>query len=162
MSAVLTIAITLVAGAALFGYINDQAANSEQALGSAVGGTANFLNEKFVIFDLSLAQSCSPQPSPCATVWLYNSGEINLQLSSIHLYDSARALSITYTKGATSSGPCASGSGALPSVNLVALNPPQQLTLSLPAGCSFGPPGTVYYVSILGLYGNVVVSFVVK
>ena len=49
VAAVLTIAITLIAGAALFGYVNGQAATSESNLGNAVGGNVNFLNERFVV-----------------------------------------------------------------------------------------------------------------
>jgi hypothetical protein len=44
MAAVITIAITLVAGAALFGYVNSQAATSESSLGQANAANVDFLN----------------------------------------------------------------------------------------------------------------------
>ena len=42
-------AITLVAGTAVFGYVRTQANISELAYGQNVGGTLNFLQERFVI-----------------------------------------------------------------------------------------------------------------
>ena len=45
----MTIAVTLVAGTTVFGYVRSQANLSELALSQNVGGTLNFLQERFVV-----------------------------------------------------------------------------------------------------------------
>ncbi len=170
--AVLTIAITLIAGAALFGYVNDEAATNERQYGAAVGGTVNFLNENFVVVNMAF-----PAGSNSIEVWLYNNGQVALQVSQITLYDGAETqLDLAYP-GFTSSTATQTVSGgsfcveggitdaiqssvlqsletpALSSVSVPPGSSPTAVTLNLPPGCSL-TPGTTYDVNVLGVYGN--------
>ncbi len=65
------IAITLVAGAAIFGFVNGQSSNSAQAVGNSAAQNINFLNEKEVVL------TASNQGGSKANVYVYNSGSIN-------------------------------------------------------------------------------------
>jgi hypothetical protein len=73
MATVLTVAITLIAGAALFGYVNGQAANSEKGIGNQYAGNINYLNEKEAISLVSFANN-----ERQLYVWIYNIGQIPL------------------------------------------------------------------------------------
>ncbi len=74
--------MTMVAGAAIFTYVNGQAGTASQAYGQAVGTNVNYLNEKFAIVDMTFG-------SNSVTVWIYNEGQETLGLLQIRLYDSA-------------------------------------------------------------------------
>jgi flagellin-like protein len=169
VAAVLTIAITLVAGAALFGYINGQAAASENKLGAAAGGNANFLAEKFVVVQMGFSSSCgSPSPN-CAIVWLYNNGQVDLQLKWVHMYNGSRTgnnipLNFTFNGTSTLGGTCASGTGTMSpgfSLDIPQQSSPTSMKLFISSSCSF-TPGTTYYVNILAQFGNNVVYYAVR
>jgi len=170
LGAVITIAITLIAGAALFGYVNGEAANSENGLGAANAANVNFLNERFVVADIGFGSSGNS-----IGFWVYNNGQVGLQLSQVLLYDQAVSHSLYYnfTGG---SGSCVPGLGPCPGTvacsypatispsagstmtPLAADGAPTLFTITLPAGCAF-TLNTIYYVVLTGLYGNVVVNY---
>jgi len=85
--------VTLVAGAAAFGWINGQAASSEGAYGQSVANNVNFLNERFVVLTesfsgIGVGGSCSGGTSPnfqCtgSSFWIYNTGQVGFTLYSI-------------------------------------------------------------------------------
>lgn len=166
MATVLTIAITLIAGAALFGYVNGMAANSESAIGVSNANNVNFLNERFVSTDMGFSGTSS------AVIWVYNNGNVTLGLKQITLFDSTKnSLYVVYNNTPSGSG-CGSISspknGAAPGFNfgstgtkIPAGSNPYKITLNLPASCSF-VSGTTYYVSVLGLYGYSATYFAVK
>ena len=81
---VLLTAMTLVAGAAIFGYVNGQAGIASQAYGQAVGSNVGYLNERFAVVDMTFGTNS-------VTIWLYNDGHETLNLLQIRLYDSAAA-----------------------------------------------------------------------
>jgi flagellin-like protein len=81
LAAVITIAITLIAGAALYGFINGQAANSENSLGVANAANVNFLNERFVVPQVAFAEG-----GETATVYIYNNGQIENSFASVEVY----------------------------------------------------------------------------
>jgi flagellin-like protein len=159
MAAVVTIAITLVAGAALFGYVNGQAATSESNLGEANARNLNFLNEKFVVVDMAIQSG-----SGTANIWIYNNGNLALQLREIALYDGSKSsFYLVFNNSEISSGPgCVGFGSATPFIFGSAGTPiqnesaPLEITLTLPPGCQFSP-STTYYANVVGLYGNVVV-----
>ncbi|MDG6964975.1 MAG: hypothetical protein JRM83_08340, partial [Nitrososphaerota archaeon] len=70
---VLVAAMTLIAGAAIFGYVNGQ-----------------YLEEKFTVVDI-VASNVTCGTSTCAsfTLWIYNTGRIDLSLVQVRLYDPA-------------------------------------------------------------------------
>lgn len=162
MATVLTVAITLIAGAALFGYVNGQAANSENKIAVGNAANVNFLNEKFVVVDLSII---SGQGS--ASIWIYNNGNLTLNLAQIAVYNGSRSLFFVFNGTSASSSGCASGPwpkfgsagsfafGTL-GTQIKPLSSPVQITLTLPSGCKF-QASTTYYANVLGVWGNDVV-----
>jgi hypothetical protein len=177
MGVLLTVAITLIVGGAVFSYVNGEATVSENRYGQAVAGSVDSLNERFVVADMAYA--CSPPPSPqCTSVsfYLYNNGQIALQLTSVLLYDSTH----TQMSYDCTSGTCATALTGLCSApaSVISYPPssppigstmtpipiqgnPVQFTISLPSGCTF-VSGTTYYLNILGVNGNDVIYYSVK
>jgi len=81
------ISITLVAGAAVFGFVNGESGTSAQAVGNDVSSNINFLNEREVIVYAAM-QGVSP--STQANVWVYNFGLFNpMIVSSIPVFQGA-------------------------------------------------------------------------
>jgi len=80
----MTIAITLVAGTAVFGYVRSQANVSELAYGQNVGVTLNFLQERFVIPLVSYS-------SNSVTVYVYNNGQTIDQFTQLEVYGPSRS-----------------------------------------------------------------------
>ena len=116
MGTLIMVTITLIAGAAVFGWINGQASNSESAYGQSVANNVNFLKERFVVVTQSFGTSpsgsaCSGSPVQCSlmTFWLYNSGQVDFTLYSVRVksLSSANPLDILFYAG-TSAG-CATG-----------------------------------------------------
>lgn len=186
-AAVLTIAITLIAGAALFGYVNDEAATSERQYGAAVGGTVNFLNENFVVVDMAVTPGSSS-----VTLVIYNNGQEALNISSIllknnELASSGDSLDVTYAHNVFAStnnvgcgsvdGGSVSGSATvtinsnpypLGSATVPPEGNPVTFTLALPVGCTIAqaPPANpttiTYYATVTGVQGNVVTDYAVN
>jgi len=167
--AVLTIAITLIAGAALFGYVNDEAAVNEQKYGQAVGGTVNFLNERFAVVNMAFPSSNA------VDIWLYNDGQLNLQVAQITLHDGSESqMNLAYPGYSSSTSTETANGGFCNSINVpgssLTTNPtlssvsagagttPIEITLQLPSGCAL-TSGLTYDVSVLGVYGNVVTYY---
>ncbi|MDG6909850.1 MAG: hypothetical protein JRN11_07935 [Nitrososphaerota archaeon] len=177
VASVLLIAITLITGFAVWGYVDGQAGTTEQAYGQSVGATANYLQEKFVVVSMDLSAGSA------ATVWLYNNGNVGLRLVQVRLYDSAKKIDLLYnytvsgsTKTdyvydllSTSSGECktAASTYETPLLSTVDAGPgtTQSLKLTIPpeptaGGCpSFGQTfssDVVYSVVVLAAYGNTV------
>jgi len=161
----MTMAITLVAGTAVFGYVRNQANVSELAYGQNVGGTLNFLQEKFVIPLVSYS-------SNSVTIYVYNNGGATDQFTQLEVYGPTRsAMDIVYDANyATVNNPAscrgqtaAAGLetpllGVLPTAFSVKVNYDGSITMRLPtcSGLSF-QPGNTYFVKVLGQYGNTAV-----
>jgi hypothetical protein len=79
MSALIMIAITLVAGAAVFGFVNGEAGNSASAVGNSVASNINFLNEREVVVAACLASSggSCQAGGTYVNLYVYNNGQIN-------------------------------------------------------------------------------------
>ncbi|MDG6969467.1 MAG: hypothetical protein JRN05_03745 [Nitrososphaerota archaeon] len=168
VGSLLAIAITIIAGAAVFGYVNTQAGVSERQLGSGVGSTVNYLQERFVVVDMYFVSSSQ------VTVYLYNNGNIALSPVEILLYNSGRTLYLTYTAStvAYTTPSCGSvtattsyenpllWSSSTSSGLAISKQAFQAITLALPtcSGASFSS-GTTYVVDVVGLYGNSVTYY---
>jgi len=171
MGALLTVAVTLIVGAAVFSYVNGEAGVQENRYGAAVAGTVNQLNEKFVVADMAfenLGQSgCT---NSCVSFYIYNNGQIGLQLKQVLLYDSIQTqmhydcnsnLSCTAGAGTT----CTSAASISPAIGssmtpIAVQGNPVQFTITL-SGCSF-TSGTTYYLNILGVNGDDVIYYSVR
>jgi flagellin-like protein len=163
VATVLLVAITLIAGGALFGYVNGQAANSENQIGTANNSNLNFLHERFVVVDVAVVPG-----QTSAEIWVYNSGNLTLNLEQIVLYEGTKSNLYTVFDNQASSGSC--GSAAFPGhgsssyvfgsggTGIAPESDPLQIILTLAPSCSLGfVAGTTYYVNVLGVYGNDVV-----
>src|SRR5262245_15136906 len=92
--------MTLIAGAALFGYVNGQASTSEAKLSSANAANVNFLNERFVIVDMAVASGGTTMQ-----LWVYNNGNLALNLVQIVVYDGTKSnLYVIFDNSALTSG----------------------------------------------------------
>jgi flagellin-like protein len=97
LGTLIMVAITLVAGAAVFGWINGQAGTSENAYGASVANNVNFLKERFV--PVTQTFSASPSGGACSTVggtnphyycnllsfWVYNAGQITFRMYTVKI-----------------------------------------------------------------------------
>jgi len=171
VGSLLAIAITITAGAAVFGYINTQAGVSERQYGGAVGGTVNYLQEQFAVVDMSFTSSTQ------VVLYLYDYGQVVFDPVQVLVYNTAQSTYLSY--GASNVVSTAPSSCSVPAStsneNPLIWNPKSSsglsvgiqsistVTLTLPAcsGASFAS-GTTYFVKVTGLYGNSVVYYQVK
>jgi hypothetical protein len=171
MAAVITIAITLIAGGALFSYVNGQAATSENSLGQANAANVNFLDERFVVADMGFSGNT-------AVLSIYNNGNLTLRLGEIVLYNVNRT-QLYAVFNSTTSGPSPSsycGNVLQPSIGSAGgftfgasgtslpVGSVATITLTLPnnSGANCLDPNstsTTYYATILGLYGSKAVYY---
>ena len=83
MGSLLMIGITLIAGAAVFGYVNGQANTSANQVGASQGVNINYLREKesitFVNFDSDTGLSNS------LSIYTYNNGAVTLTLNGLSI-----------------------------------------------------------------------------
>lgn len=178
MGALIMIAITLVAGAAVFGWVNGQAGSSENAYGQSAAASANYLREHFApvtsTFTGAGGAACSGAPKVCtiANFWIFNNGQLSFTLATLQIQSAigaASPLNIIYTPttftaynaGGTSLG-CAP---ATPGFSVPGTNPIPAGTLSssaysitIPAciGVNSIVVGQGYIITMTGLYGNVI------
>jgi len=93
MGTLLMVTITLVAGAAVFGWINSQASTSETAYGQSVANNVDFLQERFALVTQSFSLNgvaCSGGTAPnyqCnqLSFWVYNSGAVVFTLYTVRI-----------------------------------------------------------------------------
>ena len=95
MGTLIMVSITLVAGAAVFGWVNGQAGTSESAYGVSVSKNVNFLNERFVEVTQTFTGTggggaCAGGTSPnfqCtgANFWTYNNGQVGFTLYTLQI-----------------------------------------------------------------------------
>jgi flagellin-like protein len=175
IATVLTIAITLIAGAAVFSYVNAQAGVSEVQYGQAVGGTIDSIRERFVVVDMNYSQGLTcPGPGCSVTLWIYNSGLVNLQLATVNLYKSSDgSQNIIYTNNPNAVATCtqvasiphSSGGFESPAIGALNIAPgvEKQLTLYLPCpGSQTFTAGSAYSVIVLSTRGNTALYYQAK
>lgn len=169
----LAIAMTLIAGAAAWGFVRSQAAVSEGALQSGALNTNDMLAEHFVIATMYFGTTTS------ATFLVYNTGTITDQVASVRLYDSAGLVNVfyNYTKHSPCTGDCVmdlksslttkckAAATESPSLTQTTVKSSDEefYTLTIPGTTSNCPSygqlftvGTTYTIVVTGVYGNVV------
>jgi len=169
----LAIAMTLIAGAAAWGFVRSQAANSEGALQTGAVNTNNMLSEHFQVVDMYFGTTTS------ATFWVYNTGTLTDQVFSVRLYGSGGTINLLYnftqSSGvktdyvydlrSTVASKCKTAATSYESPSLtgtiVKTTDAQLFTLTIPptsSNCpSFGSTwtsGHTYTVVVTGIYGN--------
>jgi len=181
IGAMLAIAMTLIAGAAAWGFVRSQAASSEGALQNGAVATNDMLSEHFALTTMYFG---APTSTTTTTFWVYNTGSLTFQIYSVRLYDSAGLINLLYTSSGSGaskadyvydlksslSNQCmtSASSDESPSVTgtTVRTTNEQFYTLTIPPttsncpsyGQTFGVSGsgTTYTVVVTGLYGNTV------
>jgi len=170
----LAIAMTLVAGAAAWGFVNSHAGVSEGALNSDAVATNDMLSEHFGVVDMYFGTTTT------ATFMVYNTGSLTFEIASVRLYDSADLVNVLYSStgsGAskadyvydlrstlTTQCKTAASTYESPSVTKTTdkVTDEELYTLTIPpttTNCpSFGQTfvvGTSYTLVVTGLYGTV-------
>jgi hypothetical protein len=174
----LAIAMTLVAGAAAWGFVNSQAGVSEGALNSQAVATNDMLSEHFGVVDMYFGTTTS------TTFMVYNTGSLTFQVASVRIYDSAGLINVLYSStgsGAsktdyvydlrsTLSTQCKTAASTYESTpqgttltkTNVKVTTEELYTLTIPPTTSNCPSygqtftvGTTYTVVVTGLYGTV-------
>jgi len=164
----LLIAMTLVAGFAVFGYVRLQANVSELSYAQSVGGTMSYLQERFVVAQVTYTASA-------VTVYIYTNGQIATQFAQIEVYGPTRAtLDVTYDANyVTVANPAACRGQTTASISnenpllgtgtgklSVKVNYVTSVVLTLPAcaGLNF-VAGNTYFIKLLGTFGNTAVYY---
>ena len=172
---VLTVGITIIAGAAVWGYVRIQANISENSLNNGVLVDNDFLSEHFNVETMYFGSTTS------ATFWVYNTGNVPFLTFSVRLYGPSGTFNLLYNytvSGSTKTDQvydlksglaslcktaASSYESPLLSTTAVKLTTAQTFTLTIPStqsNCpSFGSTfasGSTYTVVVTGLYGNVV------
>jgi hypothetical protein len=168
VATMLLLAMTIIAGFALFGFVRDQAGISELSYAQSVGGTNSYLAERFVVTLLSFT-------STSVSVYLYTNGQIPTQVAQIEVYGPTRgALDVVYDAAhVTTTNPpsCAGQIAATSSYETPMLgagtgtfdeqvNYAAAVTLTLPTCAALAfTPGDVYFVDVVGMNGNTAVYY---
>ena len=174
----LMVAVTLIAGAAVFGFVNGQAAASENQYGASVAKNVNYFNEHFVVVSVQFSNSFPTNPSPCAksggqtycnqvSISIYNNGAVDLTISQITLKNmtsksssgaTVPKMSITSDTTSTRATGYACTSTGISSTSVKQnVVPPVVFTFTLPACISAASGilvGGSYQIQVLGSYGN--------
>ena len=174
------VAITLVAGAAVFGWVNGQAGSSESAYGQSAAAGINYLREHFAPVTYTFTGpggvACTGSPKVCtiANFWVFNNGQLSFTLASLQIQSAVGApasnfLNIIYTPtGFTaynSGGTALSCSPSTPGFTAPSNSPipvgvlsstPYSLTIPNCAGVNNIAVGQGYTVTMTGFFTNVV------
>ena len=174
VASVAMIAVTIVAGAALFGYVNSLASTSEIQVGAANAGNVNFLMEKFVIPQVAYGAT-----GKSVTLFFYNNGRLTDSFMRIEIYGITRLnvdlVYYVHTGGdfvldannpgcnqtvtvSEESQPLSGFSVPVGSILSITLTLPVSGSPGWGGSCFPGPfaKGSIYSFNVLGTYGNTV------
>lgn len=153
LGSLIMIGITLVSGAAVFGFVNGQSGTSSQAVAKSAASNINFLNEREVVVYAAI-QGASP--SSTAQLYVYNNGAINPEvMNSVLFYDTLTSSNVCTV--ALPSNPIATTSVAPISVIIPAAPTP---TCPSPSTITSGfvdgkfHSGHSYFFKVIGTYGS--------
>lgn len=135
VASLLTLAITVIVGVSVFGFVNAQSSMSSQSYGESVNTYVEQMREKFVIVNAALNYPSSDK----VTVWFYNYGGIDTQMVQIYIGTSESNLESV----SSSSLPLDLPKGSIRSITF-------DYTTSV---------GQVYYIKAVGARGNIQSSF---
>jgi hypothetical protein len=167
------VAITLVAGAAVFGWVNGQAGSSESAYGQSAAQGINYLREHFAPVTYSFSGCTGSVPNRACTVatfYVYNNGQLAFTLYSLQIQSAVgnpNPLSILYTSTSFTSSSCTPNTQASPALTGPASpvpigtisNPNYSVTIpacTISGGLVGVVVGQSYVITMAGLYSNVV------
>ena len=173
MGTLIMIGITLVAGAAVIGWVNGQAGASEQVYGQNVANNVNYLSEHLVVVNIQFPSSGCSGTAPnrycdVMQISIYNNGALVDSLGSVTVVDK-NAVTQAMVAQTTPTSPgawCAPNPGCAVSPVLkttsMTTGPTQQptvFTITLPtaaAACTSllcFSVGQFYTVQVIGAFG---------
>ena len=173
MGTLIMIAKTLVAGAAVIGWVNGQAGASEQVYGQNVANNVNYLSEHLVVVNIQFPSSGCSGTAPnrycnMMLISIYNNGAVVDSLKSVTVVDKS---GVTVAAVAQTAPPipgawCAPGPGCSVSPVLqttsMTTGPTAQPTIytvtlpTAPSACTSGlcfSVGSFYTVQVMGQFG---------
>ncbi|MDA4123926.1 MAG: hypothetical protein OK438_00555 [Thaumarchaeota archaeon] len=183
MGTLIMVSITLVAGAAVFGWVNGQAGVSENAYGQSAANGINYLREHFVPVTTTFSGTgpggiCTGSPTICtgANFWVFNNGQLAFTLRSIQIQSAPNAPSSNLLNIVFNSTKFTAYNNATPPVVLSCsprtpgfsfsgINPvpvgtltTSSYSITIPSCVGVNPiaVGQGYIVTMTGLFGNVV------
>ena len=80
--------ITVTMGLVLWGFANSQTNTAGFAITNGTTSYVNFVNDRFTVVHLAYAYDpvgLCPQDTTCATVWIYNNGDLPTTITAISL-----------------------------------------------------------------------------
>ena len=172
VGSVLTIALTIIAGTAVFSFVNSQAGVSEGQLGQSVGAVNAYLSEQFSVVNINFTTSS-------LSLWFYNYGGVYLQPVQVQLYNASRSLLVQFnaTKVINLDNPTScnvaatsfenhilyialKGASNPSGVVMIAPGAVAIITFTLPSCIATTlATGNTYYMAVTGLYGNTITYF---
>lgn len=169
------VTITLIAGAAAFGWVNGQASSSERAYGQNAAAGVNYLQEHFAAITSTYTGAgggaCSGSPIACtvANFWIFNNGRLAFTLSTLQIQSAVGASSFlnilatpsaltAYNSAGTSLCPLSTPGFSVPSPNPIPIGALSQspYSVTIPNCAGSIVVGQGYVITMTGLYGNVV------
>ena len=90
VAVVLTVAITIIAGTATWGYVRDQANLSENSVNNSVLVNNDFLGEHFNVETMYFGSATS------TTFWVYNTGNVPFLAFSVRLFGPSGTFNLLY------------------------------------------------------------------
>ena len=173
MGTLIMIGITLVAGAAVIGWVNGQAGASEQVYGQNVANNVNYLSEHLVVVNIQFPSSGCSGTAPnrycnVMQISIYNNGALVDSLGSVAVVDKngVTQAMVAQTTPTSPGAWCAPNPGCAVSPVLkttsMTTGPTQQptvFTITLPtaaAACTSllcFSVGSFYTVQVIGAFG---------
>jgi flagellin-like protein len=93
VASLIMVAVTLIGGVAVFGFVNSQAGTSERQYAGTVAANVNNLDEHFSVVNIQFGSSCVSGSNPpldqiggtCgqALIFVYNTGSVSLDVQAI-------------------------------------------------------------------------------
>jgi hypothetical protein len=158
VATMLTLTLTIVAGSAVFYYVSARSVESASLYGESVNDVISFLQERATIVDMNYTTSS-------VTIWIYNSGKVDLELVQILIYNYSRSMYYLYNASHVVDLNNPSNYVFLdnnpnlekPRLSSFKLSPEKTatITLTIPNGWTNFANGRTYYVSITAKHGNV-------
>lgn len=147
IASVIILAITVVLGLSLWSFVNGQVSTSTQSFANEVTDYVNYVNDRFVMvntafnYDTYNDQTRCPgnPPSQCASVWIYNNGNVPVKINGVFFGSSSSSLTqinVWYSSVQ----------------NSLQIAPKTMGVLSFNSGGAFAQ-GSTYYVKVVSVTG---------
>ena len=101
IASVIILAITVALGLSLWSFVNGQVSTSTESFANEVTDYINYVNDRFVLVNMAFNYDasktiniCSNSPNPCASVWIYNNGNVPVKVNAVFFGSSSSSLTL--------------------------------------------------------------------